>query len=78
MLLAIGGKQGKQYWNNLVECLDLTYFLYPGQIKDPNAKNVPAFEMVRWEFVSPMKTARSNFASMVLDNMVYVFGGIAG
>ena len=32
----------------------------------------------KWTLRQPMKTPRSNFASCVFENTVYVFGGIAG
>ena len=31
-----------------------------------------------WKTLAPMNTARANFAHIVLDNIVYAFGGISG
>ena len=31
-----------------------------------------------WKQLAPMKSARANFAHLVLDNCVYAFGGISG
>lgn len=76
-LVVIGGKHSKTGWLKLVDSLDLTYFLFPNKIpQDLKDSFLP--ETVQWESCSPMKSERSNFASIVVNNLIYVFGGISG
>jgi len=34
--------------------------------------------VTKWENLQPMKDSRANFAYTVVDNNLYVFGGIGG
>lgn len=52
----------------------MSAFIYP---KHNSSDKVAAFEVVKWKNLSPMKSARANFASLVIDNKIYVYGGIS-
>merc|ERR1719265_989795 len=75
-LLAIGGKVGTHQsscsYTTSVIGLDMKYVLSPWL-----ADKVGDTNKVEWQMLAPMSTARANFAHLVLDNLVYVFGGIS-
>jgi len=64
----IGGKGERTNWLNSVESLELSSYFRP-------VKGAPGAE---WKSCAPLNSARSNFAVLNLDNVVYVFGGIEG
>jgi hypothetical protein len=75
-LLLIGGKTDLKSWTNTCESIDLFPIFNPGEKK----KVAPGkFEDVfsQWEPCASMKSARANFAIQVIQNKVYVFGGVA-
>lgn len=75
----MGGKDSltDKGWLDSVESLDLTYYLQPYLRKGDEAKN-PVYEDVKWQNVANMHSKRANFAALVINNEVYVYGGIEG
>lgn len=78
-LLIIGGKIGKAVstcaYTDSVLYLDIVFALQPYLItKIKDAKNMK-FD---WKTCKSMNNRRANFCHLVLDNMVYIFGGISG
>jgi|TARA_B110001450_G_C17623907_1_gene482352 hypothetical protein len=76
-MLAIGGKVGVDQitsgYTDSVISYDMKYVFDPYLKKkdDPDNK----IDVI-WETNKNMSNARANFALIVLDNKVYVFGGI--
>ena len=84
-LVAIGGRSSlsNDSWLNSVEVLDLKYYLHPGTFKKEKKAGVEEdysaiCDHVLWETVAPMKNARANFAAVVVNDEIYVFGGFKG
>ncbi len=81
-LLTMGGKYDPLYWSNGVASLDLSLYLNPKLVEDvPEYKEnrkLGIYDLTKWNDCKPMKEARSNFAATVIDNLVYVYGGISG
>lgn len=77
-LLVVGGKVGNDQtssgYTNSVISYDMKWVLNPSlkEQMDPE-NNLP---MPKWEAQNNMKCQRANFALIVLNNLVYVFGGI--
>lgn len=40
--------------------------------------NIESQSVESWEMKAEMKQARANFSTCVINNLVYVFGGISG
>ena len=57
--------------------LDLSPYFRPGQVRTDEDGTTSAVQS-EWVQCSPMQCARSNFAMIALNNMVYVYGGISG
>lgn len=77
--MVLGGKSelGSQGWLKSVESLNMTYYMYP-HLRPKQKDPLPPYETYLWEDLAPMKNCRANFAAIVLDNLVYVYGGISG
>ena len=76
-LLVIGGKVGSHQAScsctTSVIGIDLKFVLSPWL-----ADKMGESGQVSWQMLSPMIKARANFAHCVVDNLVFVFGGISG
>ena len=75
----MGGKVGKQVsmcaYTDSVIALDLLFAFQPHLINKIKGAKEMKFE---WENCKNMNCRRANFCHLVLDNKVYVFGGIGG
>ena len=78
MLLVIGGKEGTHQsdcqYSASVLGFDLKLVFEPWL----KASSADAADAHCWRSLAPMKSARANFACIVVDNLVYAFGGIQG
>ena len=76
-MLAVGGKVGTDQvtcgYTDSVISYDMKYVFDPYLKKKDDPEN--KFETT-WETNKNMNNARANFALIVLDNLIYVFGGI--
>lgn len=72
-LLVIGGKTGN-YLNDATYSSSVIGFdlktVYEPWLQDKSGE--------KWAQLSSMQSARANFAFAVVDNLVYVFGGVSG
>jgi len=77
-LLVIGGKIGKQLstcgYTSGVIAFDMTLVFQPWL----ESKMDATAQAMSWQTRASMQCKRANFCHMVLDNLVYVFGGISG
>ena len=76
-MLVIGGKVGMSASScsptTSVISLDLKFVLSPWL-----AEKLGQYDKVEWEGCANMQTARANFSHLVVDNLVFVFGGVSG
>lgn len=79
-LFVIGGRgkneAGQLTYLDSVETLDLTFFLFPYLANAAVANNT--HEDAQWEKAASLKSPRASFAALVLNDYIYVYGGIAG
>lgn len=47
-------------------------------LKKGEDKKKPTYEVSTWQTVAPMKNKRAAFGAVVVNNEIYVFGGISG
>jgi hypothetical protein len=73
--MLIGGKAQHNTWTNSCESIDLNPIFNPG-LKRQVAPGKYEDVYSQWEVCASMNSARANFAVQVIDNTVYVFGGI--
>ena len=77
-MLVIGGKVGTSASScspvNSVIGLDLIFVLSPWLAEKYGRLD----EKPEWQACANMQTARANFSHLVVDNLVFVFGGVSG
>lgn len=75
-LLLVGGKQSINTWLNSVESIELLPYFQPGATR--KVKGLHEKVTSEWTACKSMTSARANFALQVIQNTVYVFGGVEG